>query len=87
MTALPAEGSGLGARIAAPRTWSEDLGRPNRQLRELSYAATVLQRLAPVVHTVHGALTEPGSTYYRALPRGGRAGGDQPEPAVVGDLA
>jgi glycosyltransferase involved in cell wall biosynthesis len=96
VTLFAAEGSGLGARIAAPRTWSADLGRPNHQLRELSYAATVLQRLealgpidvihdhcggsallgaavlrlAPVVHTVHGALTEPGSTFYRALPRG-----------------
>jgi glycosyltransferase involved in cell wall biosynthesis len=94
VTVFAAEGSDPPARIAAPRTWRVDLGGPHQHLREVSYAATVLQRLeelgpidvihdhcggstllgaallrlAPVVHTVHGSLTEPERTFYQALP-------------------
>lgn len=93
VTLLAAEGSDRQATVHAPLAWRTDLGQRNERLRELTYAARVLETLsrrgpfdaihdhvgfatllgcvhlgiAPVLHTVHGAIHEPDASFYAAL--------------------
>jgi len=93
VTLFGAEGSAPGTMVEAPRTWCADLGRPDERLRQLTYAARVVEELrelgpidvihdhsgfatllgaavvevAPVVHSVHGAIGEPDRSYYQSL--------------------
>ncbi len=98
VTLIATEGSGHDAIELAPSDWAHDLGRGGERLRELAYAARVVDTLAsldgvdvihdhvgfatllgsavlgvaPVVHTVHGPISDIDRSYYDGLPE--RAG-------------
>jgi glycosyltransferase involved in cell wall biosynthesis len=93
VTLFAAAGSGHGAVVHAPASWSSDLGQRDERLRELTYAARIVESLrhlgaidvvhdhvgfhtllsvtqladTPVVHTVHGPVTEAQNVFYTAL--------------------
>jgi glycosyltransferase involved in cell wall biosynthesis len=85
VTLFAAEGSRHPARITAPRMWGSDLGRANQRLRELTYAAIMLeelQTLGPidVIHDHCGGSALVGAALLRLAPVVHTVHGPLPEP-------